>query len=125
MKKIDLFDFRFHEEKIEFLVPKKWQKALELQQKANKKLVEERLRLGRGDKVDNAEEKTRDSSDSDRSVENENDYSDDEGSTDSDLGYDSIRDQLKDQKFEDDRKIYFYDYKYCTSKDPDAFQQDF
>jgi hypothetical protein len=36
VKKIELFDFRFHEEKIEFLVPKKWQKALELQQKANK-----------------------------------------------------------------------------------------
>ena len=87
--------------------------------------MEERLRLGRGEKNDNADEKTRDSSDSDRSVENDNDYSDDEGSTDSDLGYDSIRDQLKDQKFEDDRKIYFYDYKYCTSKDPDAFQQDF
>ena len=31
VKKIDLFDFRYHEEKIEFLVPKKWQKALELQ----------------------------------------------------------------------------------------------
>lgn len=30
VKKIDLFDFRYHEEKIEFLVPKKWQKALEL-----------------------------------------------------------------------------------------------
>lgn len=28
VKKIELFDFRFHEEKIEFLVPKKWQKAL-------------------------------------------------------------------------------------------------
>ena len=32
---IELFDFRFHEEKIEFLVPKKWQKALELQKKMN------------------------------------------------------------------------------------------
>lgn len=30
VKKIELFDFRYHEEKIEFLVPKKWQKALQL-----------------------------------------------------------------------------------------------
>jgi hypothetical protein len=44
VKKIELFDFRFHEEKIEFLVPKKWQKALELQQKKNKELVAERIR---------------------------------------------------------------------------------
>lgn len=29
------------------------------------------------------------------------------------------------QKFEDDSKIHFYDYKYCVSKDHDAFQQDF
>ena len=31
VKKIPLFDFRYHEEKIEFLVPKKWQKAMVLQ----------------------------------------------------------------------------------------------
>lgn len=43
VKKIELFDFRFHEEKIEFLVPKKWQKALDLQQKRNRALIEERI----------------------------------------------------------------------------------
>ena len=29
VKKVDLFDFRYHEEKIEFLVPKRFQKAME------------------------------------------------------------------------------------------------
>lgn len=28
IKKVDLFDFRYHEEKIEFSVPKKWQKRI-------------------------------------------------------------------------------------------------
>lgn len=28
VKKVDLFDFRFHEEKIEFTIPKKWMKRL-------------------------------------------------------------------------------------------------
>jgi len=28
-KKVELFDFRYHEEKIEFLVPKRFQKAME------------------------------------------------------------------------------------------------
>ena len=44
VKKIPLFDFRYHEEKIEFLVPKKWQKAMELQKKANKALIESRIK---------------------------------------------------------------------------------
>lgn len=36
---------------------------------------------------------------------------------DSDLGYDGIDEALHNQKYEDDSKIRFYDYKYCVSKD--------
>lgn len=33
VRKIDLFDFRYHEEKIEFIIPKKYKKQLDLQVK--------------------------------------------------------------------------------------------
>jgi len=63
----------------------------------------------------------KDSSDSDAG---DDDYSSSDGSIDSDLGYDGIRDTVGDtQKYEDDtKKIAFYDYKYCVSRDPDAFK---
>ena len=64
VKKIELFDFRFHEEKIEFLVPKKWQKALELQQKANKELVKERIKRSGSNAVDEDEKVESESSES-------------------------------------------------------------
>lgn len=33
------------------------------------------------------------------------------------MGYDAVNEALQTQKFEDDSKIKFYDYKYCVSKD--------
>ena len=48
VKKVDLFDFRYHEEKIEFLVPKRFQKAMEAQQKAKKNLQERRKSILEG-----------------------------------------------------------------------------
>jgi len=88
VKKIELFDFRFHEEKIEFLVPKKWQKALELQQKANRALVEARIK-GSNNTTPEEESKTRDT-DSDVSEEKDSDDSSSDGSIDSDLGFDGV-----------------------------------
>lgn len=122
VKKIELFDFRFHEEKIEFLVPKKWQKALELQQKANKELVESRIRKPGDPAAEEAESKSSDESDG--SNKNDSDYSDDTGSADSDLGYDAVNEALITQKYEDDRTVKFYDYRYCVSKDDNAMTTD-
>ena len=120
VKKIELFDFRYHEEKIEFLVPKKWQKALELQQKANKALIEERIRKkpkhNEGD-VDDSEKESDEEDDDDSKG---SDYSSSEESEDSDLGFDNPDQEFNAQKFEDDSKIRFYDYKYCIDKDEDA-----
>lgn len=45
------------------------------------------------------------------------DYSSSDGSVDSDLGFDNENEALHNQRFEDDSKIRFYDYKYCVSKD--------
>ena len=114
VKKIELFDFRFHEEKIEFLVPKKWQKALELQQKANKELVKERIKRSGSNAVDEDEKVESESSES---QEKDSDYSSSDNSQDSDLGFDAVNEALHNQKYEDDSKIKFYDYKYCVSKD--------
>jgi len=61
VKKIELFDFRFHQEKIEFLVPKKWQKALELQQRRNKALIEERIKRTQQSQPGNDDSKELDS----------------------------------------------------------------
>ena len=46
VKKIELFDFRFHEEKIEFLVPKKFLKEYEKQQKKAELLKSQREQNG-------------------------------------------------------------------------------
>ena len=93
VKKIELFDFRFHEEKIEFLVPKKWQKALELQNKANKELIESRVRKS---ETKNSSELESKNSDSDADLEKgDSDYSSSEGSADSDLGYDAVNEALQ------------------------------
>ena len=93
VKKIELFDFRFHEEKIEFLVPKKWQKALELQNKANKELIESRLRKS---DTKNSSEMESKNSDSDADLEKgDSDYSSSEGSADSDLGYDAVNEAIQ------------------------------
>lgn len=115
VKKIELFDFRFHEEKIEFLVPKKWQKELELQQKANKALVEQRIR--KANEKRGEEDASRDDSNSSDESDKGSDYSSSGGSEDSDLGFDMVNEALRDQKYEDDSNIKFYDYKYCISKD--------
>jgi len=40
VKKIELFDFRYHEEKIEFVIPKKYKKALDQQVKNTKLLID-------------------------------------------------------------------------------------
>ena len=94
VKKIELFDFRFHEEKIEFLVPKKWQKALELQQKANKELVKERIKRSGSNAADEADEKP-ESESSESSQEKDSDYSSSDNSQDSDLGYDAVNEALQ------------------------------
>ena len=36
---------------------------------------------------------------------------------DSDLGFDAVNEALHNQRYEDDSKIKFYDYKYCVSRD--------
>ena len=96
VKKIELFDFRYHEEKIEFLVPKKWQKALEVQKKMNEELIASRIHRNKGDsEEDNSQEKTRDESDnSDEAEDKTSDYSSSDGSVDSDLGYDAVGEAL-------------------------------
>lgn len=115
VKKIELFDFRYHEEKIEFLVPKKWQKALELQQKQNKQLVAERIKKTSADGA--IDDDSVNDSDDDDDDEKGSDYSDSTASEDSDLGFDGINEAIHNQRFEDDSQIKFYDYKYCVSRD--------
>ena len=123
VKKIELFDFRFHEEKIEFLVPKAWMKQLEIQQQKNKALIESRLR-GDEDSTEASPDKSKDKSmsdegEEDKAEEKSSDYSSsDNESVDSELGFDSlVGEALKHQKFEDDSTIKFWDYKYCVSRD--------
>ena len=112
VKKIELFDFRYHEEKIEFLVPKKWQKKLQLQQEATKKLIEDRIRRGGANERD--EDDSEPESATDKGDEEGSDYSSSDSSVDSDLGFDSAAvEVLENQKYEDDSKINFYDYNYC------------
>ena len=95
VKKIELFDFRYHEEKIEFLVPKKWQKALEVQKKMNEELIASRIHRNKGEgEEDNSQEKTRDESDSDGGEEKTSDYSSSDGSVDSDLGFDAVAEAI-------------------------------
>ena len=86
VKKVDLFDFRYHEEKIEFLVPKKFQKAMAEQMKEKKKL-EERKNLddmatttgssGASGEDDGSDEGSRDDSSSD-SIDSDQGFDDEE-----------------------------------------------
>ena len=97
VKKIPLFDFRYHEEKIEFLVPKKWQKAMELQKKANKALIESRIKMaasyGKSKKNKSLEgdgSSVQDDSDNEKDKDSSSDYSSSEASDDSGLGNDLV-----------------------------------
>ena len=91
VKKIELFDFRQHEEKIEFVVPKKLQRLLLQQRRNSEKIAIE----GSLAKLDS----------------DESDYSSDESE-----GNDSADEwdlNVAPPSFEDPTKISYHDYKYC------------
>lgn len=85
-------------------------------------MIESRIRKPGDPAAEDAEDKSSDESDG--SNKNDSDYSDDTGSADSDLGYDAVNEALITQKYEDDRTVKFYDYKYCVSKDDNAMTTD-
>ena len=93
VKKIELFDFRFHEEKIEFLVPKKFLKEYEKQQKKAALMKSEREANDSSGTdfqttaADSRSLRSSDNSDSDEDAKT--DYSSSDGSVDSDIGFDS------------------------------------
>ena len=94
VKKIELFDFRFHEEKIEFLVPKKFLKEYEKQQKKAALMKSERENgndsSGGELQTTAADSRSLKSSDNSESDEDDKtDYSSSDGSVDSDIGFES------------------------------------
>jgi hypothetical protein len=56
-------------------------------------------------------------SNDDTKDEKASDYSSSDESVDSDLGFDALGDLMANQKFEDDTKLVYDDYKYCVSRD--------
>lgn len=88
VKKIELFDFRFHEEKIEFVIPKKYKKLLDQQAKNAKLLTDITSRSN-----DHSDNVSRSTGDEEATKEDrESDYSSSDHSTDSDLDYGRIAD---------------------------------
>ena len=85
VKKIELFDFRYHEEKIEFQIPKKFLKEFEKQKKANAALINSRS----GEDDGEGESPNKSKSDSSSSSSEQSDYSLSDGDVDSDLGFDN------------------------------------
>ena len=127
VKKVELFDFRYHEEKIEFTVPKKWMKKL-VDQKERTAAIQSKIEAG-----EELPEELRKGSAADIEAketlvdESASDYSSDEseGQVEDELDYENIV-QGKDQAYVDDSHIKYHDYQYVTSKDanaavPDAF----
>lgn len=53
------------------------------------------------------------------------DYSSSDDSEDSDLGNEMLDEARRNQRFEDDSRIAFYDYQYCVSKDDSIPTSDF
>ena len=122
VKTVELLDFRFHEERIQFLVPPKFLKEYEKQQKkaAQLKLEREANDSSGGDfqttAADSRSLKSSDNSDSEEDVKDE--YSSSDGSVDSDLGFESgFAEEREKQKYEDDSRVRHKDYKYCISRD--------
>jgi hypothetical protein len=127
VKKVELFDFRYHEEKIEFTVPKKWMKKL-VDQKERTAAIQSKIEAGeelpedirKGSKSDIEQKET-------LVDESASDYSSDEseGQVEDELDYENVV-QGKDQQYVDDSHIKYHTYQYVTSKDanaavPDAF----
>lgn len=88
VKKIELFDFRYHEEKIEFVVPKKYKKLLDQQAKNAKLLTDMASRST--EHSDNLSKSTLD--EDTPKHDKDSDYSSSDHSTDSDLDYGRIAD---------------------------------
>ena len=99
---------------------------MELQKKANKALIESRIKRAasygkskKNSKIEGDGSSVQDDSDNEKDKDSSSDYSSSDASDDSGLGNDLVEDAQATQKYEDDFLIKdkFYDYKYCVSKD--------
>lgn len=101
IKKIELFDFRYHEEKIEFTIPKKFLKLLALQKK-KQALIDKDIANAKKFGMER-EESTQDRTNDDEEdpEDQQSDYSSDDDAL-RDEGFEGVDDIGKEQRFVDD-----------------------
>lgn len=86
VKKVELFDFRMHAEKIEFTVPKKYKQLIDKQNRRNQEI---RDRTGANSNASNPDYSTSADSKEEKNMSDTDDYSDSEKSDDDD-GFETV-----------------------------------